>query len=69
MNEFQHRIAKQERVLAVVEPPRHFVKVGRQMPRGDPMPSSLPSPTSVKSITDTQSAMRDNGNGLNAGAR
>ena len=38
MNEFQHRVPKQERILAVVEPPRHFVKVGRQMLRRDPMP-------------------------------
>ncbi len=29
MNELEHRIPKQERILAVVEPPRHFVKVGR----------------------------------------
>jgi hypothetical protein len=29
MNEFQHRVPKQERILAVIEPPRHFVKVGR----------------------------------------
>ncbi len=29
MNEFQHRIPKQERVLAVVEAPRHFDEVGR----------------------------------------
>ncbi len=40
MNESQHRVTKQERVLAVVEPPRHFVKVGRQMLRRDPMPRS-----------------------------
>jgi len=33
-------------------------------------PSRLfPSQTSVKAITDTQSAMRDNGDGLSAGAR
>ena len=31
MNEFQHRVSKQERILAVVEPPRHFVRIGRQM--------------------------------------
>jgi len=31
VNELQHRVPKQERILAVVEPPRHFVKVGRQM--------------------------------------
>ena len=40
MNEFQHRIAKKERVLAVVKPPRHFVKVGCQMLRRNPMPCS-----------------------------
>jgi hypothetical protein len=55
--------------LRLLNRPRHFVKVGRQMPRGDPMPSSLPSQTSVPTITDTQSAMRDNGDGLSAGAR
>jgi hypothetical protein len=38
MNEFQHRIPKQEWIFTVVEPPRHFVKVGRQMLRRDPMP-------------------------------
>jgi len=32
MNESQHRVAKQKRILSVVEPPRHFVKVGRKMP-------------------------------------
>jgi len=36
VNEFQHRVPKQEWVL--VEPPRHFVKVGRQMLRRDSMP-------------------------------
>jgi hypothetical protein len=40
MNEFQHRISKQERILTVVEPPRHFVKVGRPMLRQEPMLSS-----------------------------
>jgi len=40
MKEFQHRIPKPERILAVVEPPCHFVKIGRQMLRRDPMPSS-----------------------------
>ncbi len=40
MNELQHRVPEQERILTVVEPPRHFVKVGWQMLRRDPMPSS-----------------------------
>ncbi len=31
MNEFQHRIAEQKRVLPVIEAPCHFVKVSRQM--------------------------------------
>src|SRR5712692_7319371 len=31
MNEFKHRIPKQERVLPVIESPRHFIKVGCQM--------------------------------------
>jgi hypothetical protein len=38
MNEFQHRVPKQERILAIVEAPCHFVKVGRKMLRRDPMP-------------------------------
>ena|ERR1700676_4767626 len=40
MNELEHRVSKQERVLTVIEPPRHFVKVGRKMLRQDPTPSS-----------------------------
>ena len=32
MNESQHCVTEQERVFTVVEPPRHFVKVGRKMP-------------------------------------
>src|SRR5208282_3114259 len=40
MNEFQHRVTKEIRILAVVEPPRHLVKVGRQMLCRDAMPSS-----------------------------
>ena len=40
MNELQHRVSKQERILAVVGPPRHLVKVGRKMLRRDPTPSS-----------------------------
>jgi hypothetical protein len=32
MNEFQHRIAVQERVLTVVESPGHIVKVGQSPP-------------------------------------
>lgn len=39
MNELQHRIAKQIRILAVIEAPCHFVKVGREMLGGDAMPS------------------------------
>jgi hypothetical protein len=31
MNEFQHRISKQEGVFTIVKSPRHFVKVGRKM--------------------------------------
>src|SRR5260370_5890467 len=38
MDESQHRVTKQERVLAVVKPPRHFVEVGRKMLRADLMP-------------------------------
>lgn len=40
MNEFQHRVAKQVRILTIVEAPRHFVKVGREVFCGDSMPSS-----------------------------
>jgi len=40
MSKFQYRIPKQKRILPVVEPPRHFVKVGRQMLRRDSMPPS-----------------------------
>ena len=39
MDQFEHRVPKQERILAVVEPPRHFVKVGRQMLCRYTMPS------------------------------
>ena len=38
MNEFQHRISKQVRILAIVEAPRHFVKVSRQMLHRDALP-------------------------------
>lgn len=31
VNEFQHRIAEQKRILPVVEAPRHFVKVSHSM--------------------------------------
>ena len=31
MNEFQHRVPKKVRILAVIEAPRHFVQVGREM--------------------------------------
>jgi len=40
MNQFEHRVPKQERILAVVEPPRHFVKVGCQMLCRHAMPRS-----------------------------
>ena len=40
MNQFKHGIPKQERVLSIVETPRHFVKVGWKMLRRDPMPRS-----------------------------
>src|SRR4029077_7430965 len=40
VNQFQHGIAEKERVLAVIKPPRHFVKVGREMFRRDSMPRS-----------------------------
>lgn len=40
MDEFQHRIAEQKRVFAVVKPPRHFVEVSREMLCGDSMPRS-----------------------------
>ncbi len=29
MDQFEHGVPKQIRILSVVEPPRHFVKVGR----------------------------------------
>jgi hypothetical protein len=38
VNEFQHRIAEQERALTIVEAPHHFVEVGREMLRTDFMP-------------------------------
>jgi hypothetical protein len=44
VNEFQHRIAEQVRVLSVVETPRHFVQVGLQMLRRDLMPRSNNAP-------------------------
>ena len=44
MNEFKHRIAEKERVLAVVKPLSHFVKVGRQMIRRDTMPCPHDAP-------------------------
>jgi hypothetical protein len=40
VNELQHRIPKQERIFAVVKPPRHFIKVSRKMLRRDSMPPS-----------------------------
>jgi hypothetical protein len=40
MNEFQHRVAEKIRVLPVVEPPRHFVEIGREMLSTYPMPRS-----------------------------
>lgn len=40
MNEFQHRIPEQERILAVVKPPCHFVEVGSQVFRADSVPRS-----------------------------
>ena len=38
MNESQHRIAKEVRVLAIIEPPRHFIQVGLQVFCGNFMP-------------------------------
>jgi hypothetical protein len=38
VNEFEDRIAEKERILAVVKPETHFVKVGREMFRRDFMP-------------------------------
>jgi len=40
MNQFQHRVTEQKRILAVVEPPSHFVKVGREVLGADPVPRS-----------------------------
>lgn len=40
MDQLEHGVAEQIRILAVVEPPRHFVKVGRQMLRRDSVPRS-----------------------------
>ena len=40
MNEFQHRIAEEKRVLTVIKAPRHFVKVGCQMLCRHAMPRS-----------------------------
>jgi hypothetical protein len=40
MNQFEHRVPKQVWILAVVEAPRHFVKVGRQMFCRHTMPCS-----------------------------
>ena len=37
-NEFEHGVTKQKRVFAVIETPRHFVEVGRQMLCGNTMP-------------------------------
>jgi hypothetical protein len=34
MNELKHRIAEEKRIFTVIEPTRHFVKVGRQPIRG-----------------------------------
>jgi hypothetical protein len=38
VNEFQHRIAEQKRILAVADAPHHFVEIGREMLRTDLMP-------------------------------
>lgn len=38
MDESEHRIAEQERILAIIETPCHFVEVGLQMLRRDFMP-------------------------------
>lgn len=38
MNELEHGIPKQERILAVVKTPRRFVEVGRKMLCADLMP-------------------------------
>lgn len=40
MNEFEHRVAEQEWVLAVVKSPRHFIKIGGKMFCGGSMPRS-----------------------------
>ena len=39
-DELEHRVAEQIRILAVVKPEAHFIKVGRKMLRGDFMPRS-----------------------------
>lgn len=40
MNEFQQRVAEQERVLSVLESPRHLVEIGLQVLCRNPMPRS-----------------------------
>ena len=40
VDEFKHRIAERKRVLTVVEPPRHFIQVGRKMLCTDLVPPS-----------------------------
>jgi hypothetical protein len=44
MNEFQHRVAKQIWVIAIVEAPFHFVEIGREMFRADLVPASNDAP-------------------------
>ena len=37
-NEFEHGVTKEKPILPVIEAPRHFVKIGRQILRRNPMP-------------------------------
>src|SRR6266404_97778 len=38
MDQFEHRVPKQERILAIVKPPCHLLQIGRQMLCRNPMP-------------------------------
>jgi hypothetical protein len=41
LNEFQHPIAEQVRILTIIGSPRHLVEVGSQMLSGNLMPSPM----------------------------
>jgi hypothetical protein len=49
MNELQHRVPKQERIFAVIKPPRHFRQVRQEDASQSPMPNSHnPAPSAPR---------------------